>query len=61
MENNKDLIDHISDFGKGLTSFFATTYNFGDFLERTKEYRLKIKILLFFFIYFLSIPYSLCF
>ena len=55
MENNKDLIDHISDFGKGLTSFFATTYNFGDFLERTKEYRLKIKILLFFFIYFLSI------
>ena len=30
-ENNKDFTDHLSDFGKGLTSFFTTAYNFGDF------------------------------
>ena len=32
-ENNKDLTDHLSDFGKGL-AFFTTAYNFGDFLAR---------------------------
>ena len=38
-ENNKDFTDHLSDFGKGLTSFFTTAYNFGDFLGRISGLR----------------------
>lgn len=33
-ENNKDFIDHLSDFGKGVASFWVTAYDFGDFLGR---------------------------
>lgn len=38
-ENNKDFTDHLSDFGKGLASFFTTAYNFGDFLGRISGLR----------------------
>lgn len=39
MDNNKDFTDHLSDFGKGLASFFTTAYNFWDFLGRISGLR----------------------